>query len=152
MKYWLLVLAIVLSFSFSVHASSTKISFTGVTPIYPEARGQVVENLQPTLRWKPSHDSNVTYDVIIYEAVVGEERNMAGPLIIQRNNIPATSYKVEKPLKQNTNYFWSVRSRQGDKVSRWSRYGYTSITSGGLVIRYHKKYSNQYFTFETPER
>ncbi len=143
MKYWLFVLATVLGFMLSGCISS--VSFTGITPIYPKARGQTVENLQPTLQWKPSGNSNVTYDVIIYEVIVGEERYMAGPVIIQRNNLPASSYKVEKPLKPNTNYFWSVRIRQGNRTSQWSRHNYTLHVPYGW-----QRSSNQYFTFRTP--
>ena len=49
-------------------------TFHGVTPIYPGVGNPntywpTVDSFQPILRWKPSPEPNVSYDLIIYEDV-----------------------------------------------------------------------------------
>lgn len=125
---------------------------SGFRPLYPEVthslfrQGDIrdlpnVDSLQPTLRWQEfpgehqqfpggkvfpfvAADSasvrNVTYDLRIW-AVRGR---MAGDLVYEIGGLTEPSHKLEKSLKPDAEYYWSVRARfdlDGQpRVSEWS--------------------------------
>ena len=134
-------------------------TFHGVKPIYPGVGNPnydppTVDSLQPILRWKPSPVPDVSYDLIIYECVKagsfgsweGIQRTM-GKVAYYREGIPEPEHKVEESLKADREYYWSVRVRQGEKVSAWSVYDYDLF----LVTAYMFA-KNQFFRFKTPEK
>jgi len=124
MKHWFFILTIGL---LGLSACST---FPVLKPIYPVAMTTpvVVDSVQPTLQWKPAKESNVMYDVIIYDVITAkppaESKAAMGKVVYYREGIKESQHKIEDPLKPNTEYFWSVRFRQGEKVSAWSTYSY----------------------------
>lgn len=127
-------------------------SFPGVKPLYPPAGNPIlppkVDSLQPTLRWEASKTPDVSYDVVIYEGIEivkwNPEERQVGKMVYYREAIQGTEHKLEEPLKPDALYYWSVRTRKGDRYSGWSRYDYSEL--GGLAY-----YSvNALFSFRTP--
>ncbi len=132
-------------------------SFSGVKPLYPKAGDDpnypfptMVDSLQPTFRWEPLPESNVTYDFIIYECIIGDPifktKRLAGREIYYREGLEDAEHKIEEPLKPGAYYYWSVRKRKGQNVSSWSVYDYTFNWGAGYV-----KAKNQLFIFRTPK-
>jgi hypothetical protein len=131
-------------------------SFSGVKPLYPKVGGDpnypptTVESLQPTFRWEPLPESDVTYDFIIYEAVIEDTvlkpKRGVGREIYYREGLKETEHKIEEPLKPGAYYYWSVRKRKGQNVSNWSVYDYTFHWGAGYV-----KAKNQPFIFRAPK-
>ena len=127
--------------------------FSGIAPVYPDVGNPnfppVVDSLQPTLSWKP--DPKATgYDLIIYQGIktvsfVHGTKRSVGPEVYYREDLHATSHKVEIVLKPNQEYYWSVRARNGKLVARWSVYDYT-LFLGTAYVAFH----NQPFLFVTP--
>lgn len=120
MKRWIFILTIVL---LGLSACTT---FHGVTVISPKAghpnAPTKVESLQPILKWKPSSQMDVTYDVIIYEVISNREeydiripKRAMGKEVYYREGLKETEHKVEDLLKPNNEYYWSVRVRKGNK-------------------------------------
>jgi hypothetical protein len=131
-------------------------SFTGVTPLYPKVGvpndPSIVESLQPTFRWKPSAQSEVTYDFIVYEGIKEESlrelrvKRAIGREIYYREGLKETEHKIEEPLKPGTEYYWSVRIRKEQNVSTWSLYNYEAYLGVTWI-----KARNCPFIFETPK-
>jgi len=126
-------------------------SFSVLKPIYPEPMitPVVVDSVQPTIRWKPASESNVTYDVIIYDVITAKppaEPRAMGKVVYYREGIKESQHKIEDPLNPNTEYFWSVRFRSGEKVSAWSTFSY-SVYFGGVSA----SGKNVPFMLKTPE-
>lgn len=110
-------------------------TYHGLTPLSPKVEGPphaswpVVGGLQPTLRWAPAAQSGVTYDLVIHEGVKAESfwrgtERAVGREAYYRESLTAPEHRVEQPLKPDTEYYWSVRTRTGDRVSDWSTYSY----------------------------
>lgn len=83
---------------------------------------------QPTLRWETfprPGDTNgftaVSYDLQIWR----KEEGFPVELVYTRDALLDPSHQVERPLKRNEEYFWSVRARfqhHGQpRVTEWSR-------------------------------
>ena len=130
-------------------------SFSGVKPLYPKVSNPnyptTVENLQPTFRWEPLPESDVTYDFIIYEGIKEESflkgvKRAVGREIYYRERLKETEHKIEEPLKPGAEYYWSVRMRKGQNVSKWSLYDYTLFLGTAYM-----KASNYPFLFKTPK-
>jgi len=130
----------------------------GVTPIYPKvARGihgttfGKAHSVSPTLKWQAAETPGVSYDVTIWEAAAYRLPSKMsadywpGDLALYEENVVATELALTKPLKPKTRYFWSVRARQGDMVSPWSRAGHSTF----LVVAWTSG-SGEWFGFETP--
>ena len=149
MKYWVFVLTIIL---LGLSACTT---FHGLTLVSPKAghpnAPTKVDTLQPTLKWKPSSQTDVAYDVIIYEGIEMATGNRLAGLVgkeaYYRQGIKETEHKVEDVLKPKTEYYWSVRVRQGEQVSDWSRYDYFLFGGVGWVSG-----KNLLIRFETPKK
>jgi hypothetical protein len=133
-------------------ALSSCTTFHGVTPIYPKAAAFTnifpeVDSLQPTLIWEPVSEIDVTYDVVIYKAIITSAgQRMVGELVDYRERLSQSEYTPTPPLKLDTEYYWSVRVRKGDKVSNWSRYDYEAFFGIG-----HAWGANLPFRFKTPK-
>ncbi len=143
MKRWMFIITIGL---LGLTACTT---FHGVTAISPKVghpyRPREVENLQPTLQWKYPSQGDETYDVIMFEANTGAP--YIGKMVYYRERIKETYHKVEEPLEPGKEYCWSVRVRQGDEVSKWSRYTYYLY---GFVA--YLRGNNLLFYFRTPKK
>lgn len=130
-------------------------TFHGIEPIYPKVGNPIspkgVNSLQPTFRWKPSPEPDVTYDIIIYECIKlksfwrGIERSV-GREVYYRQGLKEAEHKINEPLKPDSEYYWSIRTRQGEKVSKWATYDYVDRLSCLDCLRYW----NLLFIFETP--
>jgi hypothetical protein len=101
----------------------------------------------------------VTYDVAVWESGLEPGRWASGPsgtywgtLVYERDGLSGTVHRVESPLKPNTIYFWSVRTRQGNDVESWSTYdgwwAAIGLVGGGMRGEVH----GSPFMFQTPTR
>jgi hypothetical protein len=155
MKRWIFIL----TFSLLILTACSN-TFHGVTVISPKVGDPrdptKVKSLQPTLQWKASSQAEVTYDVIIYEGIVigstfdkyrGQLKRAVGKMIYYREGIKETEHRVEEPLKPDYEYYWSVRIRQGDQTSEWSRYDFFFFAGVGYV-----QGDNLTFSFKTPDK
>ena len=146
MKRWICILTI------GLLGISGCWSHSGLKPIYPQAMTSpvVVDSVQPTLRWKSASESNVTYDVIIYDViktqVTATKPRATWKVVYYREGIKESEHKIEDPLNPNTEYFWSVRFRSGEKVSDWSTWSYSFYVYGQMIEE-----KNVPFIFKTPE-
>ena len=135
-------------------------SFKGVIPINPEAtfgRFKTKANsLKPSFEWQPSRQKNLTYDLIIYEATAyywhtshmhgSSKTYIPGRFVLLKEDIKEPNYTLATELKPGTNYFWSVRLREDNKVSTWSKFNYRYYFVIGATWG-----SGQWFTFSTPK-
>ena len=130
----------------------------GVTPIHPKvARGihrttfGRADSVSPTLKWQAAETPGVSYDVAVWEAAAYRLPSKLsadytlGQLALYEENLVAAELTLTKPLKPKTRYFWSVRARQGDVVSSWSRAGHSTF----LVVAWTWG-SGEWFAFDTP--
>ena len=138
-------------------ACTTKLQ--GVEPVEPSAgRGlgglsfTKVAELAPTLKWKAVEDLEVTYDVVVREAVgfpVGvlglDTEFVPGRVVAYAENLAGSEFRAPAPLEPNTRYFWSVRLRRGDHVSSWSAGGHFTF----LLVAWSSS-SGRWFGFKTP--
>lgn len=133
--------------------------FTGVTPVLPEGpldSFPAVDSLRPKMKWTPANNTDLSYDLIIYEAVAYKPDNvlipkkemMKGLVAYYKEDIGKPEHQLEKPLKPNTRYFWSVRVRDNEEfvVSTWSTFRYSKF-----MLIYSTWGSGAWFTFSTPE-
>lgn len=127
--------------------------FRGVTPISPEVTQSgfpTANDLLPEFRWKGCPRSEVTYDLILYEAAayaVGGAlvpSYMKGRVVTYVEDLAQPFWRPDKPLKPDTRYFWSVRFRDGDTVSGWSTQSHSTF-----LLVYMSWGSGQWFQFKT---
>ena len=82
-----------------------------------------IQTLCPTFEWTAAKETGVVYDLIICEGVAETHGYWtAGKAVHHREGITTTKYTHAQPLQPNTIYVWSVRSRSGDKSSKWAEY------------------------------
>ena len=100
------------------------------------ARASLATSLEPTFRWRSFPGEKVLnadfqgklrqlsalrYDLRIYRL---DKQRSTARIILERNNIQATEYRMTQPLAADTEYVWSVRARfvldTGERTSRWS--------------------------------
>lgn len=127
--------------------------FQGVTPIAPEVRQSgfpATNDLMPEFRWKGCPRSDVTYDLILYEAASYAVRGamvpsyMKGRVVTYVEDLARASWRPETPLKADTRYIWSVRLRDGDTVSGWSTQSHSTF-----LLVYASWGHGQWFQFKT---
>jgi len=128
-------------------------SNVGVEPIYPELpRNATVDSLTPILKWTPSSQAGVTYDVVVYEeqkiprnflGVI--EDSLPGRRVHYTQGLTQPTLKLRSSLQPGRTYFWSVRLRRGETVSTWSTFGFFDFFIVGWTSGY-----GQWFTFSTP--
>ena len=132
----------------------TTTTIHGITPTSPRAglsywtdRPRVVETLQPTFRWEPVAESNVRYDFVIFEsydsiaAVVGRK-------VYYRERLQEPEHTLEVSLQPDREYYWSVRVRRGEEVSKWSRFYYYAFH--GCMGERNVEFA--FFRFRTPSK
>lgn len=123
----------------------------GITPILPTAelsywtRIREVKSLQPTFRWEPVTDSTAHYDFIVLESYGSEA--VVGRIVYYREGLEEPEHTLEVSLQPDREYYWSVRVRRGEEVSKWSRFDYWALTAYG---RSH--YEFPFFRFRTPSK
>jgi hypothetical protein len=96
-------------------------SFHGQRPITPGV-GDTVDTLQPTLRWEPSEEPGVTYDVRVQANLSSETFRDANDIPFLREGLREPFCKIEPALKPGREYLWAVRVRRGDEITAWSSY------------------------------
>jgi hypothetical protein len=129
--------------------------YYGVTPVYPDGAQSgfsEVNSLKPSFKWKPSSNDDVTYDLVIYDAVhfggsMLEPRYIAGELVAYKEGLKEPEWQPDMPLKPKHNYIWSVRLRHNDVVSNWSTYSHF----GFYIVAWTSGYG-KWFKFTTPEK
>ena len=129
----------------------------GVHALSPEVQRDnfaIASSRAPLLSWKPSSDREITYDIIVFEALpldrVGwNTRYIQGPIVEYARGIKTVQYKLKNKLKAATKYFWSVRLRKNDTVSSWSSISYKYFAFL-LVAAAWGSGSGVYFNFSTP--
>lgn len=129
----------------------------GVLPVTPQVirhEFTVADSRTPAFRWSASPDPKVTYDVIVYEAVLVEQKGIrksyvVGPIVEYVRGIKTNTYKNKKKLKPNATYYWSVRLRKNGTISKWSTisYRYFAFFLIGSASGYGY---GLYFNFTTP--
>lgn len=133
----------------------------GISPINPamgysyENRYQTIDTLNPELKWKDLKKTNETYEVCIWETPYKSSADVKrkesqvntswGTPIYSATNIVENFHQVTSPLKPATYYNWSVRIRNGEKVSAWS-----SFSQERSVFNVIMTYDNNPFCFKTP--
>ncbi len=131
-------------------------SFSDIKPLSPEVGNpnfpKQAENLQPTFKWEAAQRSGVTYDLIVYEGIKVESfwegvKRSVGKEIYYKEGLTKTEHKIEIPLEPGREYYWTVRTRQGDKVSSWAKYDYTLFLGTAYM-----RTGNRPFVFKTPEK
>ncbi len=155
-------------------------SFNGIKPLYPTVgithSPTVIESLEPTFRWEPLPESGVTYDLIVFEAIVEginwqDGRRAYGQEIYYREGLKEAEHRIEEPLRPDTEYIWSVRRGQSGQqhFSNWSTYEYRNYivdrdgvpvpililaTMGGYTGPSKSPYRvpNKPFLFKTPKK
>ncbi len=97
-KYFLIILYVV----FISGCVSTKYSYVEPDLIEP--------TLTPILKWKPYNDSK-SYDLAVWESIwiPSEKRYAVGKRIHYVEKIVDIEYQLPIQLKNNLNYYWSVR-------------------------------------------
>ncbi len=137
MKRWRLILALTLM---GVVGCATP---HVIIPIYPKVGNPNfptgVDSLQPTLKWQPVDSGNVTYDLVIYEVIKTSSalqgtKKALGREVYYRKGLTGTEHRLEEPLKPDSEYFWSVRVRKGDTVSKWATYDYDLFLGAVLYV------------------
>ena len=136
----------------------------GVKPTSPDRlQDVVVESTAPNLRWVPSSDPSVKYDVAIYEAydstwhkinldlLTGKESWRRGRLMIYAQGLTTPTFKPDVSLQPETTYLWSVRLRRGDTVSTWSQAKRTLVHPGAFWYFLVEQWE-MWFNFTTPSK
>jgi hypothetical protein len=123
----------------------------GVTPLTPLVKKlpgiwPLAESVTPTFSWERSETEGMRYDLIVYEAVWTSMAGlMKGRMTQYQEGLTEPRWKPEAPLKPNTHYYWSVRLRQGDRVTAWSTQGFFMF-----ALFAWGSGSGQWFQFKTP--
>ncbi len=148
-KYFLVIPVLILIFNGCT-------SFSLIKPIYPSVGNpnkdpDKIESLQPTLQWEASNYADATYDLIIFEGSKEESfwegtKRSIGDTVYYKEDLKETSHKIDKVLKPDTEYYWTIRVRRPGFISAWSTYDYELF----LVLSY-MRVSNSLFRFKTPE-
>jgi hypothetical protein len=140
-----LLLAYPLMPGFAITGTATNQRNYVVEPLQPpahqyrfagSAQASLATSLEPTFQWGdfPSETvlsadfqaklrqlSALRYDLRIYR--LDDQRNRAR-IVLERNNIEASEYRITQPLAPSTEYAWTVRARfaldTGERTTRWS--------------------------------
>lgn len=128
-------------------------NYRGITPLTPPVSANQfiqTDSLTPMFSWVAAENKDVSYDLVIYDVAKYsfsglDEKLMKGRILTYEENISEPTFKLKTPLKENAKYYWSVRLRDGDVVSRWSTYSHI-----GFYVFYVTSGYGQWFGFSTP--
>ncbi|HEX8923932.1 MAG TPA: hypothetical protein VF828_04330 [Patescibacteria group bacterium] len=140
-----------------VGCSPKGIQFSSLKPISPvggiyRIKAVQVSSPKVLLEWEKAKEPDAKYDVIIFDAIIGEHFSR-GEQIYYRENIDSNKHLVDYNFVDNTMYFWSVRKRINSKPDIWSSYymGYDE-TSDIFSFCYHCSHFFQQLNGRGPER
>lgn len=123
-----------------------KVTYHGLKPISPGILDEVVVS-RPTFKWKPSENPQDKYDLVVYESSGAEGHAVPGKTVYYREAIENTEHTLETDLTVGEEYYWSVRCRNGENVTAWSRYD--MFASGGMITV--TKRNHLFYLFVTTE-
>lgn len=130
--------------------------YKGVTPKNPvsiTATFPKVNTRTPELRWAGSSDPEISYDLVVHEALAyskaGSFRYIHGPKVIYEMGLKEPRYQIAADLKPGNKYFWTIRLRRGNVVSDWSSAQDRSFFFLGFVYGWSASHGVP-FNFETP--
>lgn len=125
-------------------------------PVYPKLGNsvtdfyQVIDTLQPVLRWKDIKSEGQTYDFALWESLSeSPDKSITGTPLKRRDwgnqiyyvqGISQNYFRINKPLKPNTCYHWSVRLRTGNDVSEWVTFSQGAVSLIGIGYAYDFPY------------
>jgi hypothetical protein len=131
--------------------------YGGVTPLSPKITDEgflKIKTLKPKFQWKPSSRKDVTYDLILYDAAPFSRSGLEtdfdyvpGRVIVYVENIREPAFRLKNPLQPGNKYYWSVRLRRNQVVTKWSRFAYFNTVMIATAFGY-----GQWFNFETPPK
>ena len=92
-----------------------------------------VDGLRPTFRWQGfPRDTDITAAPekmgrvrnVRYDLIIAPEQNMApGKIVYRRDGLTDSVHTIQKTLKANARYFWTVRARFDldgrERVTEW---------------------------------
>jgi len=146
-KIFILLLLILLS-------GCVKITYKEITPIKPKPCNAynlpflnpiMVESLKPTFIWEKSSDPSVSYDFVIWECVHGIG---PGKVYYYREGLKESQHVLEKSLRPDHEYYWSVRIRREAIVGYWARYDWRAFP---IWLGYEWA-NDQRFFIKTPKK
>jgi len=106
-----------------------------------------VRTLQPAFAWTPSKESGVSYDLIICVGIADPRGFwVPGKTAYYRQGITTTTHTLDQPLSPDTVYVWSVRTRSGNRTSRWAAYN----DSNPSLFQNGRRPYNIMYPFKTP--
>jgi hypothetical protein len=131
MKRHIVVITIILMF---LAGCNIPISYNEhIKPIYPDISITIVpeevDSLTPTFRWQSDGKEPCTYDFVIWDRfeiksrVLEYSQNLE-EAIYYKEALSQPEHTIEIPLAPNTIYYWSIRTRLGNKVSSWASWNY----------------------------
>lgn len=108
----------------------TATRYNSFKPISPEKAA----DLMPTLSWK-APESDLTVDLAIWEGVKKKDDRlyMPGPMVYYKKNLSGESHTVERKLKPNCRYLWSIKKSGTDS---WATAEKPSIPIPGFTALY----------------
>lgn len=114
-------------------------TFHSLTPVTPK-KEDLTTNCRPTFEWKPADNDSVKYDFIIYDLVMKRTRGLqytpvGGDTVYYREALSTCKHTLEEDLEPGKEYLWSVRTREGDRVGKWSLYDFNAYFVFGYVIQ-----------------
>jgi hypothetical protein len=121
----------------------------GIIPLQPEVGHYspvVVDSLYPTFRWQPLSEAEVLYDLAIFEV---QTSGQPGRSAYYREGLKQAEHKLDQALKANTDYYWTVRTRQGTTVGDWANYDHKLLVPIPFGF-YYQGSGNRLFPFKTP--
>lgn len=129
------------------------VKFAGVEPLSPESSSGTgfpeAGSVLPVFEWKPVGQPGLTYDFALYETVAMPGAAMGGrirgELVAYAEGLREPRFQLATPLEHGRKYEWSVRLRQGSKVSTWSTTGYFAFFVVGFASGH-----GYWFQFSTP--
>ena len=127
--------------------------YHGITLVEPKVEPDafpMVNSLTPTFTWQASSMGDVSYDILIYEAMTYKyvgilTEYIPGRIVAYQQDLTQAEYRHPTPLEAGQNYYWSLRLRRGDVVSNWSRLAYFKF-----MIFAAKSGQTAWFGFSTP--
>lgn len=127
--------------------------FQGVTPVTPDVSKSgfpSISSLTPEFRWKGCPRSDISYDLVLYEAAAFTYGGRMVPsytrgrIVAYAEDLKEPRWQPETPLKPDTRYIWSVRLREGSTVSGWSTQSHSTF-----LLVYMSAGYGQWFQFKT---